>query len=327
MLTVVADPTSAAHKLDRDKWSNPLISIIITHRDYSDHVADALLSLLDQTHSNWECVVVDDGSDDGHRLAVETIVRQMKDERIRFMELPQNVGQIAAFFAGLEVTTGEFVCLLDPDDRYDQTFLAEMLDTHLNEAVFAPIVCADQRVVHNDTAITGIYSTLPIGLLKKDKRTGYAEVPATVAHRTFYAPPHMAGWHWTSTSAMMFRRAALAIMRPHRELGYKGSADSYLAQGAHLLGGTLRLTRPLVYRTAHSDNAWLCEGVYASTQHKRRPGGSEESRRCLIDVVEAIKANGGDVQLAQAERKHALKRWRRSIVKRWRKITGGRHGQ
>jgi hypothetical protein len=324
-LTVV--PTAAPQHLDRGKWHNPLISIVVTHHDYSDHVADALLSLLDQTHQNWECVVVDDGSDDGHRLAVETIIRQISDPRIRLLALSDNVGQIPAFFAGLDATTGEFVCLLDPDDRYDETFLAEMLDTHLSEAVFAPIACADQRVVHDGKAITGTYSTLPIRLLEKDQHTGYAEVPAAIAHRTFYIGAHQHGWHWTSTSAMMFRRAALDLLRPHRALGYRGSADSYLAQGAHLLGGTLRLTKPLIYRTAHSGNAWLCEGVYASTQNKRRPNGSEASRQCLVDVVEAIKANGGEKNLATAQRKRPLVRWRNSIVKRWRKLTGGRHGQ
>lgn len=322
-LTVV--PAAAPQHLDRGKWHNPLISIVVTHHDYSDHLPDALLSLLDQTHQNWECVVVDDGSDDGHRLAAETIVMKMKEPRIRFITR-ENGGQIPAFFSGLDATTGEFVCLLDPDDRYDETFLAEMVDAHLGEAVFTPIACCEQRIVHNGTQITGVYSTLPIEFLEKDARTGRAVVPQTVVHQTLWIGPHVEGWHWTSTSAMMFRRAALDVMRPHRELGYRGSADSYLAQGAHLLGGTLRLTRPLIYRVAHADNAWLSDGIWASTQNKRKPGGSEESRRCLVDVIEAIKANGADHQLRKAEKGKPLARWRRSIVKRWRKLTGGRHG-
>ena len=49
----------------------------------------------------------------------------------------------------------------------------------------------------------------------------------------------------------MFRRAALNLMRPYRPLGYKIQADAYLAQGAHLLGGTLFLTKPLIYRGIH----------------------------------------------------------------------------
>jgi hypothetical protein len=45
---------------------------------------------------------------------------------------------------------------------------------------------------------------------------------------------------WTSISAMMFRRAALNILRPNRELAYKRAFDAYMAQGAQLFGKSAR---------------------------------------------------------------------------------------
>lgn len=310
--------------LDRAKWLNPLVSVIVTHHDYSDHIEDALLSLLDQTHQRWECVVVDDHSEPKHSYAVERIVGRIDSSKIRLVRLPKNVGQIPAFYAGIAYTRGQFVCLLDPDDRYAPEFLEASLAAHLNETVYCPISCCEQRILSGGEAITGTYGTLTLKLMERDAGTGLDIVPAVAEHQLLFVPPWQMGWHWTSTSAMMFRRAALDVMRPHKGLAYKGSADSYLAQGAHLLGGTLRLTRPLVYRSAHAANAWLSEGVWSSTQNKRRHDGTaeERSRECLVDVVAAIRANGHDVHLARAERRHLLKRWRRSIGKRWRKWTG-----
>ena len=80
-------------RLDRNQWHRPLVSIIVTHYNYSAHLKDALLSLLDQTHDNWECVVVDDGSEQAHRSAVEAIVDDIGSAKIRALLLPEKSGR------------------------------------------------------------------------------------------------------------------------------------------------------------------------------------------------------------------------------------------
>ncbi len=319
VISTTGDAPATRPRLDREKWLSPRAAIVVTHHDYSDHLEDALLSLLDQSYDNWECVVIDDASDRGHALAAETIVRRIASPKIRFHALQENVGQIQAFFAGLDAIKGEFVCLLDPDDRYAENFIEEALRAHLNAAVYAPIVCTDQFIVHDGAVITGTYSHFNM------RHAAGGVVPSEIPPDLHYVMPRARGWHWTSTSAMMFRRPALDLMRPHKRLPYPGSADSYLAQGAHLLGGSLFLNRPLVYRLAHGSNAWLTSGVFASTQNKRRADGTaeERSRDCLIDVVEAIRANGGGEHLqAEKPRKRFWRRKLRSIEKRWLRWTG-----
>lgn len=308
--------------LNRAKWHNPLVSIIVTHHNYSDHVRDALLSVLDQSYENWECVVVDDASEPEHQIAVERIVNAIGSHKIRLVKLPENVGQIPAAFAGLDATSGEFVCILDPDDRYAEMFVEAALVGHLNEVVYCPILSTDQRFMANGAVITGTAFDRKTHFLEEEGNVSV--VPEKVCNRLFYFPSSQSGWHAVSTSSMMFRRSALEYMRPHKVLSYKGSADAYLASGAHQIGGSLFLTKPLVYRMIHANNAYLHDRIIALGQFKGHPSYRDRSVGLLRrqDVIEAIKANGGGVLLYQHlpkpydEPESALGRaWRRILFR------------
>ena len=252
------EPQVIRKSLDRAAWHRPLISIVVTHFNYSEHIEDALLSLLDQSYENWECVLIDDASEPAHRDRLKGILHTIGSDRIRLIEHRENLGQIPAFYTGLDATSGEFVCLLDPDDRYAGSFLEEALACHLNEAVYCPVVCTEQMLLAGSGLVTGIYSWRNRARMSPQ---GGAVLITPVKPQLLYHEPHKRGWHWTSTSAMMFRRAALRFLRPHKVLAYKGSFDSYMANGAHMLGGTLFFTKPLVYRGLHQANAWITAGV------------------------------------------------------------------
>jgi glycosyltransferase involved in cell wall biosynthesis len=302
--------------LDRAKWHKPLVSIIVTHHNYSAHLEDALLSLLDQTHGNWECVVVDDGSDDTHRAIADLLVETLHEPRIRFLALDDNVGQIPAFFAGLAATKGEFVCPLDPDDRYAPTFLEEMLTAHLNPALICALVCCEQMLLRNDQVITGVQTGHIAKTLSDD-----GLMPAEIAPTLRFFPAATPGWHWSTTSSMMFRRPVLEAMQPNKTLGYKRQIDAYIAPGAHMLGGSMFFTKPLIYRGVHEDNSWQRGDVFG---HRQRPKGPLMGQQCRADVIEAIIANGYEADLARAKqgKRNLRQRLTRSIAKRWRKLTG-----
>jgi glycosyltransferase involved in cell wall biosynthesis len=308
-------------RLDRNSWHKPLVSVIVTHHNYSHHIENALLSVLDQTYENWECLVVDDASESEHQVALEKIVKAIDCDRVRLISLPRNGGQISAFFSGLDATEGQYVCLLDPDDRYSETFLADALDGHFNEAVFCPLLCTEQKLLDEHGLVSGVYGWRNLSMLP---RAGNAFVVGDIQPRLLYIPAEENGWHWTSTSAMMFRRSALSYLQPRKQLPYKGSADSYIAQGLHLLGGTLLLTKPLVYRMLHDDNAWIRKDIFSSLHDKKKTYGEERSRECLADVLEAISANGGAALLPRENRTVARRRLSarlsRSFEKRWKKL-------
>lgn len=304
---------------------SPLISIIITHYNYAEYVQEAISSIINQTHNNWECVVVDDASELSQRTKLAMIVESFGDNRIRLEQHATNKGQVPAFFTGMSKTTGDFVCLLDPDDRYAPTFLEEALAAHMYIGVMCPILSTEQILVTDRGVIgSGLRGDIGIAMARNIGRYFALDLPEKP--RLLYIPATQRGWHWTSTSAMMFRRAALNYLRPIKSLAYKGCADGYLGQGAHVLGGTLFLQKGLVYRTIHSRNDWITAEIYSSFQNKQRPGAFQWAKVAFDDAVEAIRANGlPEIEQARVEkeivgrrrgiRRH-IARWRQSLSKR-----------
>jgi glycosyltransferase involved in cell wall biosynthesis len=321
MLQVVAEDLGDA-SLNREGWHQPLVSIIITHYNYSSHIRGALLSLLDQTHQNWECVVVDDASAPEHREHLRETVDAIGCSKIRIVALPENVGQIPAFFVGMDATSGHFVCLLDPDDRYAKEFIAEAVAAHLNNTVVCPLVCTDQY-----TLVDGGITSATHTRLKLKQRSGETDAFSIDAEdaQLFYFPIEARGWFWTSTSSLMFRRAALKYMRPHRALAYKRKADSYLAFGAHILGGTIFLGKPLVYRSLHEHNSYITNEFFSSFQDKKRDGAEQLTALCRADVLEALQHNKAPLRARAVQKVHGggglAARMTRSLRKRWRRIA------
>jgi glycosyltransferase involved in cell wall biosynthesis len=91
----------------------PLISVIIPCYNYGKFLKDCIGSLLAQTYSNWECIIVDDGSTDNSKEEAKELVA--KDSRINYF-LQSNSGPAAARNLGLSVAKGSLIQFLDADD-------------------------------------------------------------------------------------------------------------------------------------------------------------------------------------------------------------------
>lgn len=305
--------SSAPETLDRASWHRPLVSIIMTHFNYSGFIRDAILSVLDQTHENWEMVVIDDASSPEHRQRLEGILSDLDDDRISSVFLPDNLGQILAFYAGFERTKGNFVCLLDPDDRYAPTFLEESLSAHLNAMIACPISSTDQYLISRNGLLSGT-NTLESDFRGSASSGGIVPLEERWAAPCFI-PSSQQGWHWTSTSAMMFRRAALACLQPDSPLPFKNHFDAYAAQGAHLLGGSIFIRRPLVYRLLHEQNDWHTDHFYSSLQRVGRSGVESVSGFAQNLAREVLSEKGIDLPRSLTKLS-TPGRWKRSIMKR-----------
>lgn len=89
--------------------NNPLVSVIIPCYNCESHVRQAIDSSLNQTYSNVEVVVIDDGSRDGS-WGIINIYKNIKKIR------QENAGACAARNKGLEVCSGSYIKFLDSDD-------------------------------------------------------------------------------------------------------------------------------------------------------------------------------------------------------------------
>jgi glycosyltransferase involved in cell wall biosynthesis len=101
----------------------PKISIVVPVYNTSQYLPACLDSLLAQDYSNYEIILVDDGSTDDSGALCNTYAAQ--DSRIR-VHHKKNGGLISAWKAGVTLATGDYVLFVDSDDWIDQTMLSSM---------------------------------------------------------------------------------------------------------------------------------------------------------------------------------------------------------
>lgn len=106
---------------------HPLVSIIIPTYNRAHLISETLDSVLAQTYTNWECIVVDDGSTDATEALVQTYIQ--KDSRFQYHKRPDThlPGGNGARNYGFELSKGEFIQWFDDDDVMLPEFLNKRL--------------------------------------------------------------------------------------------------------------------------------------------------------------------------------------------------------
>jgi glycosyltransferase involved in cell wall biosynthesis len=93
--------------------SKALVSVIVTCYNQGRYLHDSLGSLLKQSHDNWECIIINDGSTDD----TEIIALQYSDMDPRFIYFYQDNGGVSsARNNGIRKSNGDFIQFLDADD-------------------------------------------------------------------------------------------------------------------------------------------------------------------------------------------------------------------
>lgn len=96
----------------------PLISVVVpTWRDQV-HVIEAIASIRAQTRTDWEAIVIDDGSDRGVQAALTAHVAGLNDPRIRLVLSARNRGPARNRNLGIRLARGRYLAFLDGDDLW-----------------------------------------------------------------------------------------------------------------------------------------------------------------------------------------------------------------
>lgn len=109
---------------------NDLVSIIMPVYNTIDYLDESVGSLINQTYSNIEIIIVDDGSNDGSYEKCLAFARE--DDRIKVYRLNHG-GQGPARNFGVRTATGTWIAFIDSDDWYDLDYVKIMLRTAINE--------------------------------------------------------------------------------------------------------------------------------------------------------------------------------------------------
>lgn len=103
----------------------PQVSIITPCYNASRFISQTIDSVLSKTFTDWEMIIVDDGSKDDSSEIVEKYVK--KDSRIRLIQQP-NGGSANARNHGIREATGRYIALLDADDLWLPQFLEKQIE-------------------------------------------------------------------------------------------------------------------------------------------------------------------------------------------------------
>lgn len=109
---------------NESKIERPRVSIVVTTYNLSQYLGDCIQSVIDQSISDWEIVVVDDCSQDNPKK----IIDEINDSRIHYLRTRENVGLSTARNIGCSKSKGKYIIFLDADDMFDPATLEILSD-------------------------------------------------------------------------------------------------------------------------------------------------------------------------------------------------------
>jgi len=143
--------------------TNYLISIIVPCYNHAQYLDECLESVLGQIYTNWECIIVDDGSPDKTEEISQSWIN--KDSRFQYL-YKKNGGLSSARNAGIKVSNGGFILPLDADDILHPDCLKKMMLILKNNHSISIVSCYTKCFKGNKTNI--VSELKPLGSNYRD---------------------------------------------------------------------------------------------------------------------------------------------------------------
>lgn len=106
------------------RMNEPLVSVVMPVYNGALYIQQSMVSILKQTYTNFEFIIVDDGSTD-HTLS---IIKANNDTRIHLVQLHFNNGIVNALNTGIKLAKGKYIARMDADDIALPERLANQVD-------------------------------------------------------------------------------------------------------------------------------------------------------------------------------------------------------
>lgn len=147
-----------------------MVSVVVPVYNAEKYVQQCIRSILNQSYSNFEIILVNDGSSDSSVSICQELAKE--DTRIKYYYQPNN-GVTSARKKGVELSSGEYVTFVDADDTIERDFLKILVDKITKG--FDMVICGalSEDEIDGDTFVSAILeSKLPVTiwgrLIKKE---------------------------------------------------------------------------------------------------------------------------------------------------------------
>jgi len=127
---------------------NPVVSVIIPTLNRASILPRAIGSVLAQTFSQWELIIVDDGSTD---TTDEVLALYKEDPRITIYRHTENQGTSVARNTGITHSSGRYIAFLDSDDVWEPTKLEKQVDVLERKDASVGLVYSGAKFIEADT--------------------------------------------------------------------------------------------------------------------------------------------------------------------------------
>ncbi len=155
-----------------------LVSVMMPAYNAENTISVAIKSLQYQTYSNWECIIVNDGSSDRTLEIINKLASL--DSRIKVFSFDKNKGRGEARQLALVKCQGDFLAMLDADDWYYHDKLEKQVNFFLNNPDVDLVSCG--MVIQKDNQCVGVRGIGNNKILSFDKP---AKVPVPHASSMF----------------------------------------------------------------------------------------------------------------------------------------------
>jgi GT2 family glycosyltransferase len=183
----------------------PLISIIMPTHNAGRYIGKAIQSVLDQTYSNWELLIIDDASSDN----TAEVVRSFNDSRIQYHRV-ERIGHPAGVRnKGLSLAQGEFIAFLDSDDLYFKRTLEKLSRPLLHNQALTSVYGFAYNIDEHDNPLPQSIHLIPKPSPQSPDEPDY-DLPPDYGH----------SWKQIVTSKISNMLAALMLRRSaQQEIG------------------------------------------------------------------------------------------------------------
>jgi glycosyltransferase involved in cell wall biosynthesis len=136
--------------------NNPLFSVLIANSNYGNYIADSINSVINQSYSNWEIIIVDDNSSDNSYQVIKSFINKGININFKKNDCHQGCG----FTKNLcvKMAKGEICAFLDSDDTLEKNALELLVKHHIQNLKHAliysyPIKMCDKDLVFKEYSV------------------------------------------------------------------------------------------------------------------------------------------------------------------------------
>lgn len=188
----------------------PLVSVLMTSYNHERFIGEAIESVLAQSFSDFELIVVDDASQDGSKEIIKEL--EKKDKRIKPVFHAENNGIARTINDGIENSRGKYLALIASDDLWTKDKLEKQLNVLKKHENW--VVWCNAEIIDGESHPTGKTSS---DIFKNSELNGFVfeDLPSA----------------WLCGSSIMLKRANLKGISFNEEMKYLNDTQFYMDVG------------------------------------------------------------------------------------------------